>query len=156
LLPLSHPERTGRGGKVRSSLLANGAWSNAIFLQAMLLGTDPVLGGDCHAPGNAVGNQYETRDGQWLLLALVQEEKLWPGLCRAIERPELLPDPRFATPGERRARAGARCSPPPPSRPGRGAARPRGSSARCSSRCSGAATSPTGARRSTSSRSPSR
>jgi crotonobetainyl-CoA:carnitine CoA-transferase CaiB-like acyl-CoA transferase len=110
MLALYQRERTGRGGKVRSSLLANGAWSNAIFLQAMLLGTDPFLGVDCHAPGNAVVNQYETRDGQWLLLALVQEEKLWPGLCRAIERPELLADPRFATRAERRAHAGELCA----------------------------------------------
>jgi crotonobetainyl-CoA:carnitine CoA-transferase CaiB-like acyl-CoA transferase len=110
MLALYQRERTGRGGKVRSSLLANGAWSNAIYLQAMLCGTDPYLRVDCHEPGNALVNQYETGDGQWLLLALVQEDKLWPGLCRAIERPDLLADPRFAARPERRAHACDLCA----------------------------------------------
>jgi crotonobetainyl-CoA:carnitine CoA-transferase CaiB-like acyl-CoA transferase len=105
MLGLYQRERTGRGGKVRSSLLANGAWSNAIYLQAMLCGSEPYVRVDCREPGNAVVNQYETADGTWLLLAMVQEDKLWPGLCRAIERPELAADPRFATRPERRARA---------------------------------------------------
>ena len=50
-------------------------------------------------------NQYETGDGEWILLAMVQEDKLWPGLCRALERPDLLADLRFGTRAERRARA---------------------------------------------------
>jgi formyl-CoA transferase len=36
---------------------------------------------------------------------MVQEEKLWPGLCRALARPDLVADPRFATRAERRAHA---------------------------------------------------
>ena len=40
MLALYQRERTGRGSKVRSSLLANGAWSNAIYLQAMLCGAE--------------------------------------------------------------------------------------------------------------------
>ncbi len=110
MLALYQRERTGRGSKVRSSLLANGAWSNAIYLQAMLCGSEPYRHLDCHQPGNAVVNQYETADGTWVLLALVQEDKLWPGLCRAIERPELASDPRFATRPERRARARELCA----------------------------------------------
>jgi crotonobetainyl-CoA:carnitine CoA-transferase CaiB-like acyl-CoA transferase len=109
MLALYQRERTGRGAKVRSSLLANGAWSNAIYLQALLCGAGTFRHVDCHEPDNAVVNQYETRDGQWILLAMVQEDKLWPGLCRAIERPELANDARFATRAERRARAGELC-----------------------------------------------
>ncbi|HEY8153978.1 MAG TPA: CoA transferase, partial [Myxococcota bacterium] len=60
---------------------------------------------DCREPDNALVNQYETGDGEWMLLAMVQEDKLWPGLCRALERPDLLADPRFGTRAERRARA---------------------------------------------------
>jgi crotonobetainyl-CoA:carnitine CoA-transferase CaiB-like acyl-CoA transferase len=105
MLALYHRERTGRGGKVQSSLLANGAWSNAICLQATLCGAPPFRLIDCHEPDNALVNQYETLDDQWLLLAMVQEDKLWPGLCRAMRSPELEADPRFTTRTARRARA---------------------------------------------------
>ena len=105
MLALYQRERTGRGSKVRSSLLANGAWSNAIYLQAMLCGAESFRNVDCREPDNALVNTYETGDGEWILLALVQEDKLWPGLCRALERPDLLEDPRFGTRAERRARA---------------------------------------------------
>ena len=105
MLALYQRERTGRGSKVRSSLLANGVWSNAIFVQAMLCGAEGYRQVDCRAPDNALVNQYETSDGEWILLALVQEDKLWPGLCRALERPGLASDPRFQTRAERRARA---------------------------------------------------
>jgi crotonobetainyl-CoA:carnitine CoA-transferase CaiB-like acyl-CoA transferase len=105
MLALYQRERTGRGSKVQSSLLANGAWSNAIYLQAALCGAPPFRHIDCHEPDNALVNQYATRDDQWLLLAMVQEDKLWPRLCRALGRPELEADPRFATRTARRARA---------------------------------------------------
>jgi crotonobetainyl-CoA:carnitine CoA-transferase CaiB-like acyl-CoA transferase len=105
MLALYQRERTGRGSKVRSSLLANGAWSNAIYLQATLCGAEAFRHVDCREPDNALVNSYETGDGEWILLAMVQEDKLWPGLCRALERPDLADDPRFATRGERRAHA---------------------------------------------------
>ncbi|MDH3687566.1 MAG: CoA transferase [Myxococcales bacterium] len=107
MMGLYRRERTGEGSCVRSSLLANGCWSNAIYLQAMLCGAEPYGHVDITQPGNAVVNQYETRDGRWLLLALVQEDKLWPRLCAAIERPDLVEDARFLTRPERRANAQA-------------------------------------------------
>jgi len=105
MLALYQRERTGRGSKVRSSLLANGIWSNGVYAQAMLCGAEPFRYVDCSQPDNALVNQYETEDGTWILLAMVQEDKLWPGFCRALERPDLLADPRFATRSDRRAHA---------------------------------------------------
>ncbi len=107
MMALYRREKTGAGSHVRSSLLANGCWSNSVYLQAMLSGAEPFQHVDCTRPGNAVVNQYETRDGRWLLLALVQEDKLWPRLCAAIERPELAQDERFRAKPERRANAQA-------------------------------------------------
>jgi crotonobetainyl-CoA:carnitine CoA-transferase CaiB-like acyl-CoA transferase len=105
MLALYQREKTGRGCKVHSSLLANGVWSNSIYLQAMLCGAESYRRVDCREPDNALVNQYETADKEWILLAMVQEDRLWPGLCRALEREDLLADPRFATRGDRRARA---------------------------------------------------
>ena len=105
MLALYQRERTGHGCKVHSSLLANGAWSNSVYLQAMLCGAESYRHVDCRAPDNALVNQYETGDGEWILLAMIQEDKLWPGLCRALEHPDLIADARFATRSDRRARA---------------------------------------------------
>ncbi len=105
MLGLYQREQTGKGCKVHSSLLANGVWSNGIYLQAMLCGAESYRRVDCREPENALLNQYETADGEWILLAMVQEDKLWPGLCLALERPDLLADARFATRSDRRARA---------------------------------------------------
>jgi hypothetical protein len=105
MLALYQRERTGQGSKVHSSLLANGAWSNSIYLQAMLCGAESFRHVDCRAPDNALVNQYETADGEWILLALVRY-KLWPGLCRALERPDLVADPRCDAQRAARARQG--------------------------------------------------
>ena len=56
-------------------------------------------------PRTALANLYRTRDDRWLQLSIVQEETMWPRVCRAIERPELEHDARFAehadAPGQR-------------------------------------------------------
>jgi crotonobetainyl-CoA:carnitine CoA-transferase CaiB-like acyl-CoA transferase len=42
---------------------------------------------------------------RWVMLAFVQEDKNWPDFARAIERPDLLTDPRFADAKDRHANA---------------------------------------------------
>jgi crotonobetainyl-CoA:carnitine CoA-transferase CaiB-like acyl-CoA transferase len=48
---------------------------------------------------------FATRDG--FLVVAVFAEKFWSGFCRAIERPDLAADPRFATNGQRLAHRAA-------------------------------------------------
>lgn len=103
LMALMLRERTGKGTKVTSSLLANGLWANGVLAQAALLGAIAGPKRPRNDPWNAVGTQYRSRDGRWFVLNLVQEEKLWPRLCEAIGRPELATDPRFDTLKKRRA-----------------------------------------------------
>jgi crotonobetainyl-CoA:carnitine CoA-transferase CaiB-like acyl-CoA transferase len=40
---------------------------------------------------------YKCRDGRWLTLSLLEEERQWPVLVRAIDEPSLADDPRFNT-----------------------------------------------------------
>ncbi len=40
-------------------------------------------------------NYYETSDGRWICLALVQPMQYWSGLCRALGREDLIEDTRF-------------------------------------------------------------
>jgi crotonobetainyl-CoA:carnitine CoA-transferase CaiB-like acyl-CoA transferase len=107
LLALYARERSGRGTKVSTSLLANGLWSNSIFLQAALCGAEPYVPATHAKPANALVNYYATRDGRYFYLALVMEVKDWERFCRAIERPELIRDPRFAERDVRRKNAEA-------------------------------------------------
>src|SRR6185369_8782046 len=105
LLALLHRERSGKGTKVSSSLLANGAWANAYMLQGVFAGAplfQPITRNDTP---NALVNRYQTSDGRWILLAMVQEQKDWPRLPVALSRPDLLTDSRFETLAARRANA---------------------------------------------------
>jgi crotonobetainyl-CoA:carnitine CoA-transferase CaiB-like acyl-CoA transferase len=103
MLALFTRERTGRGLKVGTSLLAAGAWANSWNIQAQLCGATfpPKLPRERARSFGAV--YYRTRDGRMLKLALVNPEKLWPRFCRVVGRPDFVTDPRFAEPARRRA-----------------------------------------------------
>jgi crotonobetainyl-CoA:carnitine CoA-transferase CaiB-like acyl-CoA transferase len=97
VMALYRRERTGRGGAVGSSLLANGVWANAINVQAALHGATFFERAPRDKPTNALRNHYRCRDGRWFMLSLLQEEKLWPRFIARMGRPELADDPRFTT-----------------------------------------------------------
>ena len=98
-------ERTGRGGWVGTSLLANGAWANAMSIQAALVGGEVIYRPPRTQPRNALQNTYRCADGRWFLLSLIAEDKLWPGFARLMGLEAALHDPRFATLPERRRHA---------------------------------------------------
>lgn len=104
-MALLNRERTGEGSEVSSSLLAGGLWSNAMLAQGALLGAYVAPRPPRTKPRSALANQYRTSDGRWIQLTIVREEKLWPELCKAMEREDLLGDPRFQTTELRRAHA---------------------------------------------------
>ena len=103
MLALYHRERTGRGSKVSSSLMANGAWANSILIQAMLCGATFLERRPREEARNALANLYQCRDGRWFILTLLSEEKEWERFGRAVDRPDLVADPRFATTAARHA-----------------------------------------------------
>ena len=82
-------EKTGRGGLVTSSLLANGLWANACFVHTRLNGEPvPHRPPREHAP-NPLANHYRSRDGRWFIMALFNEQRqLKPFL--ADDRPRAL------------------------------------------------------------------
>lgn len=105
MLALYERERTGKGTKVSSSLLANGAWANGCLLQGALCGATSFENVSRLEPMNALVNTYTTKDERWLMLALTQEDRDWPILADAIGRSDLAADARFAERTERRANA---------------------------------------------------
>jgi crotonobetainyl-CoA:carnitine CoA-transferase CaiB-like acyl-CoA transferase len=100
-------DRTGRGTMVSTSLLANGLWWNAIQIQAALSGARVEPRPPREEPASALANLYRCADGRWFLLNLLNDDRDWPPLLRALERPDLGDDPRFATTPARRANARA-------------------------------------------------
>ncbi|MGE5510392.1 MAG: CaiB/BaiF CoA transferase family protein [Bacteroidota bacterium] len=107
LMALLQRERTGRGTCVSSSLLANGLWANGVHVQAALVGGFLPPRPPRTTPRSGIANFYQARDGRWILLSVVREDKMWPALCRALERPDLEQDPRFADTPTRRRNAAA-------------------------------------------------
>ena len=100
-------ERTGIGGQVATSLMANGVWSNGYFVQARLCGANIERRPRREHALSALSNHYRCSDGRWLILSLLNEDRQWPVLVNCLGRPDLLDDPLFATRPARHANARA-------------------------------------------------
>jgi crotonobetainyl-CoA:carnitine CoA-transferase CaiB-like acyl-CoA transferase len=95
-------ERTGRGQLVSTSLLRVGLYVLGWDTNAALrLGIEAAPMTRASTP-NPVISAYRAGDGRWFWLLGLQGQRHWPDLVRAIERPEWLEDPRFATMKARR------------------------------------------------------
>jgi formyl-CoA transferase len=98
-------ERTGKGSHVASNLMANGVWANGVMAQAKLCGAKFAERRSREHALNAVTNHYKCRDGRWIILSLLNEERQWPALARCLGREDLISDTRFATKADRHARS---------------------------------------------------
>ena len=102
LMGLMQRAKTGEGSWVGTSLLGNGLWSCGVIAQAALVGAYLPHRPPPERPRSALGTIYRTADDRWLQLTIVQEDRMWPGMCATIGRPALVSDPRFATTADRR------------------------------------------------------
>jgi len=86
-------ERSGKGQHVRLSMLD----SVVAFLWSSDMGSQTFIGDEVpqEKAQSFIDLIYETADGH--ISVAVQSDKEWAGLARAVERPELLEDPRFQT-----------------------------------------------------------
>jgi formyl-CoA transferase len=103
MLGLYRREITGKGMNLSTSLMANGAWANACSIQAALVGAEFLPKWTRSTAVNPIVNHYVTRDKQRFITCCLDPKKDWPNLCRALDHPELIDDPRFASPELRRA-----------------------------------------------------
>ena len=93
-------ERTGEPSVVDVSLLATAMWTLASDVLSALQGNfraAPPPGGTqrSQAP-NPLVNTFQTKDHRFVSLVFLQPDRYWADLCRAVARPELALDPRFA------------------------------------------------------------
>src|ERR1700761_1699192 len=91
-------ERTGKGSHVTTSLLAEGIWASAVYVQAALCEAKFFGLHDRTHPANAALNVYRASDGVWFVL-IVTPDKL-AAVAKAIGRIDLLTDPRFSDPAK--------------------------------------------------------
>ena len=89
--------QTGKGDYVRSGLYHNGIFTMGTMqiITQQPWGRDfPCTRWDYSVPG---GN-YQCADGEWIYLAVGYAQALIPKFCQALDRPDLIEDPRFNTP----------------------------------------------------------
>ncbi|MCH8226642.1 MAG: CoA transferase [Chloroflexi bacterium] len=94
LLGLYARQRSGKGQYIESTMLMANAYANAEdFFQYE--GKPPRRLPDAEGYGTGALNRLYPAKGGWVFLACPFERE-WRDLCRTIERPDLLDDPRFA------------------------------------------------------------
>jgi len=97
MLALFIREKTGIGQEVNVSLLNTGIWMLGMDVQGALITSEVIRQERRTEAANPLRNHYETKDGKWLMLAMLQPDPYWPKVCKMIEREALEHDPRFDT-----------------------------------------------------------
>lgn len=78
-------ERTGKGSEVSTSLMANGAWANGVFIQAALMDVEfperpePL-------PRHPFYDFYTTKDERKFALGMINSKIEWPKLADILDR----------------------------------------------------------------------
>jgi crotonobetainyl-CoA:carnitine CoA-transferase CaiB-like acyl-CoA transferase len=102
---LFHRERTGEGQRVAASLVRTGVymmgWDYAL---EMRIGARTVPYDRFHAP-NPIINCFQCADGRWIWLLLLQGDRHWPDLLRALGREDMRDDERWSDITRRRQNA---------------------------------------------------
>ena len=93
---LLHRERTGEGGMVHTSLLANGLWSVSGVAQGVMAGGDMTKYRERTRIKPAMMRVYQAEDGRWLQFNMVRNEELLSLLLTGMDALHLLTDERFA------------------------------------------------------------
>ena len=99
--------RTGEGQRVAVSLIRAGVYTVGSDVSMALRLKFMVRPYDRYHAINPLIDCYQAGEGRWFWLLLLQADRHWPDLCRAIGREDLLEDPRFAEIGLRSLNAPA-------------------------------------------------
>jgi len=94
-MALYERERSGKGQRIDCSLLHTGLWVIGGDVVAALRYRQAAQRNTRKKAGNPLFNFYQTGDGKWIQLVMVESERFWMGFCRAIGLEHLADDPRF-------------------------------------------------------------
>jgi len=105
---LFHREKTGKGQKVEFNLYHAGVWMVGADIMDALVGVPLRKTGN--KGDNPFYDTYRTKDDRWLQLTAADRyavasdptgSAFWKAFCRALDKPELVDDPRFTTTASR-------------------------------------------------------
>jgi crotonobetainyl-CoA:carnitine CoA-transferase CaiB-like acyl-CoA transferase len=88
--------RTGAGQVVSTSLLRQGAYTIGFDVNVALMWGRSFTPATRDAMPNPAMNNYVAGDGRPFWIVGLERDRHWPGLARAVGRPEWLTDERFA------------------------------------------------------------
>lgn len=107
-------EKSGRGQLVQGSLMRTGVYMMSWDVMLALRLNVPIEPYDREHAVNPIINCFQAapsagsgQAGRWFWLLLLQADRHWPDLCRAVGREELMRDERFADISVRREHAPA-------------------------------------------------
>jgi crotonobetainyl-CoA:carnitine CoA-transferase CaiB-like acyl-CoA transferase len=95
VVALLHRERTGQGQELNVSLLGSQLALQSFNVTSYLL-TGRLPERQPRGGFGPLWNTYKGSDGRHFSLAML-EDRWWPGVCQAIDEPDLESDPRFET-----------------------------------------------------------
>ncbi|MDP6653825.1 MAG: CoA transferase [Gammaproteobacteria bacterium] len=101
---LFHRERTGEGQHIKLSMLE--ATIAFLWPEGMSGLTFAEMETDVCKTFSSIDLIYETSDG-YITISIISDKE-WKGICEALDREDLIDDPRFATALDRRENAGER------------------------------------------------
>jgi crotonobetainyl-CoA:carnitine CoA-transferase CaiB-like acyl-CoA transferase len=87
-------ESGGTGQEIGVNLMHMGFYVQGNDASPVMSTQQEVPRHDRKRPRNPLWNHYETGDGRWLFLVMIESERYWQTFCEAIERPDLIADER--------------------------------------------------------------
>jgi len=106
LAALAERANTGKGRLVETSLIRTGAYAIGWDLAIQLRHGEHNRALPRARTQSPVANYFRDAEGRWVSIS-VRAPRDWPAIATAAGRPDLLDDPRFATPADRTTHAGA-------------------------------------------------
>ncbi|HEX7759888.1 MAG TPA: CaiB/BaiF CoA-transferase family protein [Caulobacteraceae bacterium] len=98
--------RTGIGRQIETSLIRAGVFANGWNTSIQLKYGKLAASRPRRELFNPLSNYWPTADGTWVVTVTRHGAQDWAGITAAAGRPDLLDDPRFATPRDRTKNAG--------------------------------------------------
>jgi crotonobetainyl-CoA:carnitine CoA-transferase CaiB-like acyl-CoA transferase len=96
LVALRLKEQTGEGQTVEVTLQRTGLWTIGADASVASVTRQQPERFDYLRAANPLANDYETRDGRWLMLIMPVSDVYWGRFCRMIGHEEWITDPRYA------------------------------------------------------------
>lgn len=89
--------QTGQGEKVGSSLFGNAIWNAGLMVISSQECYNDKFPKSRYYPATPLSSSYCCKDGEWLLLSILEYNRYWPVFCKVIEREDLIDDKRYNT-----------------------------------------------------------